>query len=148
MESVVHHHVHSSCGIFVSAVCNIGIPKVSEYFGAYKNSMFTAGACYNLHCDVPGALSIRRKSGVNAIGMWSLSVLDQLVGGRITSHSTPLTQKNVRNEKVAVAELIQSVRSYCGCEDQECERWCQCLLVCWYFLSRRMYCVALPVYCL
>lgn len=98
------------------AVCTVEIPKVSEYFGAYKNSMFTAGACYNLHCDVSGALSIRRKSGVNATGMWSLSVLDRLVGGRITSHSTPLTQKNAPHEKITAAEQIESVRSYCECE--------------------------------
>lgn len=114
-ESVVHNNAHSFRSKFVSAVCNIEIPKVFEYFGAYKNNMFTAGACYNLHCDVLGALSIRRKSGVNAIGMWSLSVLDQLVGGRITSYSTPRLPRRMQEKKSCRYNAqIESVRSYCG----------------------------------
>lgn len=84
---------------------------MSEYFGAYKNSMFTAGACYNLHCDVPGALSIRRKSGVNAIGMWSLSVLDQLVGGRITSHSTQRLPRTMQEMKKLPPPPLKQIKS-------------------------------------
>lgn len=62
--------------------------------------MFTARARYNLHCGVPrGALSIRRKSGVGSIGMWSLSAPDRPLGGSITSHSTTLLPRRMRGRE-------------------------------------------------
>lgn len=88
-----------------------GIPQVvvvvSEYFGAYKNSMFTAWACYNLHCDVPVVLyqfgvnqEWERDRHVVSIGAGSASRWKNYI---LLDTARLPTTRYVRNEKIAAA---------------------------------------------